>query len=391
MRTLLVLVARDLRQHVSDRSVLLFGLLIPFALSYVFNLAFSGLDDPQLGEVAVVVSAPTGDPAADAVVGTLGALADQGIPVTVLEAGPGEVADLVASGEADLGVTVPEGFGAAVAAGEGARVELAQGADTGLAADVVSGIVTATVQRLDADAATVAGAAGAGLDEAALGALAADLAAAAPQVEWAERTVAGEQLGLAGGIVAGQAGMFLFFTVGFAVLALLTEREWGTLPRLRTMPIPAWQIPFAKAVVGLILGTVSTSVLLASGQLLFDGVDFGWWPAVLVLVVATVAAATSVIALVVRYARTAEQASLLMSVIAISLGVTGGTFFRVPTDGLVGTLLQVNPVAALVRGLGITAGGGGIPDLAPVLLTLLAFTLVILVLARLVPGRKDAL
>ncbi|SOC58291.1 ABC transporter permease [Ornithinimicrobium cerasi] len=391
MRTLLVLVARDLRQHVSDRSVLLFGLLIPFALSYVFNLAFSGLDDPQLGEVAVVVSAPAGDPAADAVVGTLGALADQGIPVTVLEAGPGEVADLVASGEADLGVTVPEGFGAAVAAGEGARVELAQGADTGLAADVVSGIVTATVQRLDADAATVAGAAGAGLDEAALGALAADLAAAAPQVEWGERTVAGEQLGLAGGIVAGQAGMFLFFTVGFAVLTLLTEREWGTLPRLRTMPIPAWQIPFAKAVVGLILGTVSTSVLLASGQLLFDGVDFGWWPAVLVLVVATVAAATSVIALVVRYARTAEQASLLMSVIAISLGVTGGTFFRVPTDGLVGTLLQVNPVAALVRGLGITAGGGGIPDLAPVLLTLLAFTLVILVLARLVPGRKDAL
>lgn len=391
MRTLLVLVARDLRQHVSDRSVLLFGLLIPFALSYVFNLAFSGLDDPQLDDVAVVLSAPAGDPAADAVVGTLEALPDQGIPVTVRTAGPGEVADLVTSGEADLGVVVPDGFGAALAAGDGARLELTQGAGTGLAADVVSGILTATVQRLDADAATVAGAAEEGLDEAALGALAADLAAAAPQVEWGERSVAGEQLGLAGGIVAGQAGMFLFFTVGFAVLALLTEREWGTLPRLRTMPIPAWQIPFAKAVVGLILGTVSTSVLLASGQLLFEGVDFGRWPAVLVLVFATVAAATSVIALVVRYARTAEQASLLMSVIAISLGVTGGTFFRVPTDGLVGTLLQVNPVAALVRGLGITAGGGGIPDLAPVLGTLLAFTVAILVLARLVPGRKDAL
>lgn len=390
MRTLLILVARDLRQHVSDRSVLLFGLVIPFALSYVFNLAFSGLTDVELEEVSVAVSVPADDPAAAAVVGTLEALPDNGLPVTLRSVAPSEVAALVDAGDVNLGVIVPDGFGQDLAAGGGPRVQLLEGEDGGLSTTAVAGIVTSTVQRLDSDAATLATVSGS-LDEQQVQALAADLAAAQPQVGWGSRVVAGEQLGLAGGIVAGQAGMFLFFTVGFAVLALFTEKEWGTLPRLQSMPIPSWQIPLAKALVGLLLGTASTSVLLASGALLFEGVDFGAWPVVLLLVVATVAAATSVLALVVRIARTAEQAGLLMSVIAISLGVTGGTFFQVPNDGVVGMLLQVNPVAALIRGLGITSGGGGVVELAPVLGILLAFTLVILVVARLVPGRKDAL
>jgi ABC-2 type transport system permease protein len=375
---------------VSDRSVLLFGLVIPFALSYVFNLAFSGLTDVELEEVSVAVSAPADDPAAAAVVGTLEALPDNGLPVTLRSVAPSEVAALVDAGDVNLGVIVPDGFGQDLAAGGGPRVQLLEGEDGGLSTTAVAGIVTSTVQRLDSDAATLATVSGS-LDEQQVQALAADLAAAQPQVGWGSRVVAGEQLGLAGGIVAGQAGMFLFFTVGFAVLALFTEKEWGTLPRLQSMPIPSWQIPLAKALVGLLLGTASTSVLLASGALLFEGVDFGAWPVVLLLVVATVAAATSVLALVVRIARTAEQAGLLMSVIAISLGVTGGTFFQVPNDGVVGMLLQVNPVAALIRGLGITSGGGGVVELAPVLGILLAFTLVILVVARLVPGRKDAL
>jgi ABC-2 type transport system permease protein len=80
-----------------------------------------------------------------------------------------------------------------------------------------------------------------------------------------------------------------------------------------------------------------------------------------------------------------------MSVIALTLGVSGGSFFTVPTEGWVGRLLTVNPVAALIRGLGITSGGGGAAALAPVLLTLLAFTAGALLVARLLPARRDAL
>ena len=90
-RALLTLVAHDLRQHLRDRSMLLFALVIPFALAFVFSLAFAGLSDLELDPVTVAVAAPEGDEPAAAVVGTLQALPEQGVPVTVLTAAADEV------------------------------------------------------------------------------------------------------------------------------------------------------------------------------------------------------------------------------------------------------------------------------------------------------------
>ena len=393
-RTLLTLVAHDLRQHLRDRSMLLFALVIPFSLAFVFSLAFAGLEDFELDPVTVAVSAPDGDESAAVVVGTLEALPEQGLPVTVLPVSAGEVAGLVDSGEVGVGAVLPEGFGEAMAGGDapGADVVVRVGSDAGLSGDVTADIIRSTVQRMDADAAAIAAAAdGDALSEQELGALAQELGQAEPEVAWTSSQVNGASLSLTSGIVAGQAGMFLFFTVGFAVLTLLTEREWGTLDRLRSMPMPRWLVLVAKAVVGVLLGVASTSMILLAGTVLLDGVHFGSWWAVLTLVVAVVAAATSVMFIILKVVRTSEQASLAIAVVAISLGVAGGTFFPLPVEGWLGQVVQVNPVAALGRGLGITAGGGDVVDLAPVLLTLLAFTAVVLLIARILPGRKDAL
>jgi ABC-2 type transport system permease protein len=393
-RTLLTLVAHDLRQHLRDRSMLLFALVIPFSLAFVFSLAFAGLEDFELDPVTVAVAAPDGDESAAVVVGTLEALPEQGLPVTVLPVSAGEVAGLVDSGEVGVGAVLPEGFGEAMAGGDapGADVVVRVGSDAGLSGDVTADIIRSTVQRMDADAAAIAAAAdGDALSEQELGALAQELGQAEPEVAWTSSQVNGASLSLTSGIVAGQAGMFLFFTVGFAVLTLLTEREWGTLDRLRSMPMPRWLVLVAKAVVGVLLGVASTSMILLAGTVLLDGVHFGSWWAVLTLVVAVVAAATSVMFIILKVVRTSEQASLAIAVVAISLGVAGGTFFPLPVEGWLGQVVQVNPVAALGRGLGITAGGGGVVDLAPVLLTLLAFTAVVLLIARILPGRKDAL
>lgn len=393
-RTLLTLVAHDLRQHLRDRSMLLFALVIPFSLAFVFSLAFAGLEDFELDPVTVAVAAPDGDESAAVVVGTLEALPEQGLPVTVLPVSAGEVAGLVDSGEVGVGAVLPEGFGEAMAGGDapGADVVVRVGSDAGLSGDVTADIIRSTVQRMDADAAAIAAAAdGDALSEQELGALAQELGQAEPEVAWTSSQVNGASLSLTSGIVAGQAGMFLFFTVGFAVLTLLTEREWGTLDRLRSMPMPRWLVLVAKAVVGVLLGVASTSMILLAGTVLLDGVHFGSWWAVLTLVVAVVAAATSVMFIILKVVRTSEQASLAIAVVAISLGVAGGTFFPLPVEGWLGQVVQVNPVAALGRGLGITAGGGDVVDLAPVLLTLLAFTAVVLLIARILPGRKDAL
>lgn len=420
MRALLTLVRHDLVQHLRDRSMLLFAVLIPLALALVFGLVLSGVDDVELDPVTVAISAPEDDPAAQAVVQVLEGVSGQGLDVSVQRVGAQEVEGLVDSGEAGVGVVVPAGLwegmpsadpssppaddpsslpepGAEADRSPGEGVVIHQGPDAGLSGEVVSGIVSSTVQRMDADAAALSALAQEAQEGAVdlsgeqLGAVAEQLGQARPEVAWTSSGTGGERLGVTSGIVAGQAGMFLFFTVGFAVLTLITEREWGTLDRLRTMPIPRWLVPLAKAVVAVLIGIVSTSVILLAGGLLLDGVDFGPWLVVLPLVAATVVAATSVMFIILKVARTSEQASLAMSVVAITLGVGGGTFFQIPTDGWLGQLLQVNPVAALGRGLGITAGGGGLGDLVPVLLTLLSFTVVVLLIARVVPGRKDAL
>lgn len=394
MRALLVLVAHDLRQHLRDRSMILFAVGIPLALSAVFSLAFAGVDDPQLDPVTAAVSVPAGDEAAAAVPQTLAGLSEAGIDVTVLEVPADEVTAAVTSGEAQVGITLPEGYAAALADGTGASVEVEVGEDAGLAGQVVVGVVSSTVEAMGRDATAVAAGAELGLDGQQLESLVSQLSGGGSPSDgaaWTVRGVAGGQLSLSAGIVAGQAGMFLFFTVGFAVLTLLTEREWGTLARVRSTPIRPWLVPLAKAVVAVLLGTASTTVLLVAGSLFLENVAFGSWPVVLVLVVAVVAAATSVMALILKLAGTAEQASLMLSVVAISLGVVGGTFFRVPDEGLLGQVLALNPVAAQGRGLSITAGGGGLMDLGPVLLTLVGFIAALLLIARVVPGRKDPL
>lgn len=397
LRALLVLVGHDLRQHLRDRSMLLFALVIPFSLAFVFSLAFAGIEDVELDPVTVAVSAPEGDEAAAAVVGVLQALPEEDLAVTVQSAAPDELEGLVGSGAVELSLEVPEGFGAMLAGGaQGqAGVVLRLGPEAGLSGDVVADLVRSTVQRMDQDAAAVAAVAETMGDEAPAGGgleeLAAQLSQLRPEVSWTTSELDGESLSMTAGIVAGQAGMFLFFTVGFAVLTLLTQREWGTLARLRTMPMPRWLVPAATAIGAVLLGVVSTSTLLLAGTFLLDGVDFGSWWLVLPLVVAVVVAATSVMFIILKVSRTSEQASLATAVVAISLGVGGGTFFPIPATGWLGQLLQLNPVAALGRGLGITAGGGGGAELAPVLLALLVFTAGVLIIARVLPSRKDAL
>lgn len=392
MRSFLTLVGHDLAQQLRDRSMLLFAVVIPLSLAFVFSLAFSGFDEIELDPVTVAVSAPEGDWGADAVREVLAGAPEQGLPVTVQQAGADEVTWFVEVGTADVGLVIPDGFAEALAAGSGADVELRLGEDAGLSGQILAGLVRSTVQRMDADSATIAAvAASPEAGSVDIAEVSRQLVQAQPQLVVEQREVSGRTLSASSGIVAGQAGMFLFFTVGFVVLTLLTEREWGTLARLRTMPIPRWLLPLAKAFVALLLGVTSTMVILVAGSLFLNGVHFGSWAVVLPLVVAVVAAATSVMFIILKVARTSEQASLAMSIIAITLGIGGGTFFRLPSEGRVADLVQINPVAALGRGLGITAGGGGLVDLAPVLLTLLAFTAAVLLIARVLPGRKDPL
>ncbi|MPV36332.1 ABC transporter permease subunit [Georgenia subflava] len=380
--------ASDLRQRVRDKSVIIFALVVPLALMFVFNLVFGGAQDLELEPVTVAASAPDGDQLAGVVVDALGEL--EFLDVTVEEVAADEVRPMAEAGDAQLGIVVPEGFGAAVSGGEGTVVEIVEGDGAGIETDILLSVVQGVLDQLAAG--TVAAAAGAelGLPGEELGRIAQEAADAGPAIALAEGESSDEQLGGAATLVAGQAGLFLMFTVGFGVLGLLYEREYGTLARLRSMPMRPGLIVAAKGLVSFILGVVATSVLLTVGSLFF-GVSFGSTIAVAVLIVCVVAAATSLMFIIARVAKTAEQASIAQSILALVLGMTGGAFFPITATGGLAQVLDLNPIAAFTRGLGITSGGGGLADVGVPVLIMLGFGAVCAVLSRVVPDRGSAL
>lgn len=388
MRQMLVLTLTDLKQRARDKSLLIFALVVPLALMTVFNFVFGATDEVELHPVSVAVSVPAGDDLAAVVVDTVKSLegGDAGMQVSVGEVGETAARSLVEDGDAAVAVLVPDGFGEDVRTGVGPTVEAVKADDAGIEADIVLSVVDATLEQLDAGAVAVRAGLAEGVDHEAVASLVQEATAGGPAYTLEQGQAADEQLDAGSALVAGQAGLFLLFTVGFGVTGLLLERETGTLSRLRSMPMPAWRIVAAKALVSLVLGVVATGVLLGIGSVLFDA-RFGSVPAVAVLVVFAAAAATSLMFLIVRVARTSEQASVATAIVAVVLGIGGGAFFPVTAAGPASVLLDLDPVAALLRGLGITSAGGGLADIGGPLAVMAGFAVVMALASRLVPDR----
>lgn len=384
MRKLWTLTAYDLLQRVRDRSVLIYGLVVPLALMYVFNLTFGGTEDLELQPVTVAAAVPPGDQLAASVVRALAA--SKALEIAVEEVAADEAAARVAAGDADVALVVPEGFAAQVMAGNGPAVEVTESAEAGLESDIVLSVVDGVLAELAAGSVAAAAAAEAGVPQDRLNAVAQRVAGQGPAIGLVEGRASDEQLSTSGALVAGQAGLFLLFTVGFGVLSLVAEREQGTLARLRSMPMPAGLVVAAKALSGFLLGVVSTAVLLTLGSLFFD-VSFGSPVAAAVLVLSAVAAGTSLTFIVARVARTSEQANTVQSIVALVLGIAGGAFFPITASGLAGRLVDLNPIAAFTRGLGITSGGGGLSDIGAPVTVMLGFAVVAWLASRLLPDR----
>ncbi len=390
MQELWTMTQYDLRQRIRDKSLIIFSIIVPLALMFVLDLVLGDLTSPELQPTTVAASVPAGDQLGAALVDVVRSLDGvEGMDITVQDAAADEVHDLTRDGRVQIGLIVPEGFSTALQQGKATDVTVVSGEGTGIEQSIVTSVVESTVNRFSAGALAAEAGAQSGLAPAELAAIGQEVATAESTITLAQGTASNEQLSPTGALVAGQAGLFLLFTVGFGVTALVAEREQGTLARLKSMPMPSWTIVTAKALVSFILGVVATAILLTLGGRLFN-VNFGSPVAVGVLVVAAVVAATSLMFVIVRVARTAEQANIAQSIIALVLGIAGGAFFTITASGWVGTVMDLNPVSALIRGLGITAGGGGLGDIGTPLLILLGFTVVVLVIARLIPDRGAA-
>lgn len=380
MSTLLTLVAQGLRQGLRDKTVILFGFVVPFVLMFVFNLVFGDTDQRDFEPLTVAVSAQPDDQYAGMLADILGDVDTEDLDLTVVEVDRATGPQMVEDGDAGLALVIPDGFNPFDGSDEAWTVDVRRGEDVGVEADVTLSIIDGIFQQLADSTATTAAARAEGLDARELG------PSFGLTYEITQGQADDQQLSAGAALVAGQAGLFLLFTVSFGVTALLVERENGTLARLRSLPLPSWQITASKSLVSFLTGVLSTSVLLSVGGWLFDA-SFGAVLPVAVLVVSVAAAATSVMFLIARVARTSEQAGVSTSIVSIVLGVGGGAFFPIGAAGAAATLLDLNPVAALLRGLGITSAGGGVADIGAPVAIMLGFAVVMFVLSRLIPDR----
>lgn len=387
MRALTTLTLNDLRQGLRDKSVILFGLVVPLALMFVFNLVFGSTDEREFRPVTVAMSAPEDDEIAATVTTALESLGEVGMEVSVQRLDEDAVRALDAGDDVGLAVLFPDDTTEEVTAGRAVTVEVLEGDGGGLEGNIVVTVIDSVLQQYARGTVAASAGADAGIDPDQLEAVARDAATGGPAYELRTAEASDEQLSAGAALVAGQAGLFLLFTVSFGVTTLLIDRENGTLARLKSLPIRGGHVVLSKALVSFLTGVISTSVLLGVGGYFFDA-DFGSLPVVAALVVAACAAATSLMFLVVRVAATSEQASIASSIFAVVLGIGGGAFFPISTTSpALSTLLDVNPVAALMRGLGATSGGGGFGDVTTPLLTMVAFAVVVAAVSRLLPDR----
>jgi ABC-type multidrug transport system permease subunit len=115
-------------------------------------------------------------------------------------------------------------------------------------------------------------------------------------------------------------------------LGLLDERDWGTLERLRAMPVQLGHVLGAKLFARFLVGFVQMVVLFAAGRLFF-GISLGRDPWMLLLPTAGIVFAGTAFGLVVAALATSREAVLpLGSVVIVTMAAVGGCWWPIDLE-----------------------------------------------------------
>ncbi|MGI9598216.1 MAG: ABC transporter permease [Acidimicrobiales bacterium] len=376
MRSVLTVAVKDLAQRTRDRSIFIIGIVAPLALAAVFNLVFGGgindVGDNITFDMGVVDDDP--GPLSDVFTEILTSIESDGL--IELTTYPDEATARAAVEDGDVGAAflLDSSLSADITSGADATIEVVGNVDASTTTQVASSIAeqfAIDVRRgnTGAVASLMAGTTTPDQVEAA----AAEAAQATPALTVGDIPAATRQLDSSTYFVAGLSLFFLFFIAGMAVTSLLDERRNGTLARLLAAPISPASIVAGKSLTSVVVGLVAMSILVVASTLLM-GADWGPVPGVAMLVVTAVLAVIAIMSAVGSLARTAEQAGNLQSIVAVTLGMLGGTFVQISSDGLLGRLSLITPNAWFIRGLGDMVGGGSVDAIpaAAVLLVMAA-------------------
>lgn len=365
MRHALLIAVKDLRERARDRSVFVFGLLLPLGLTLVLNLVLDGVTASAPFRYAVVDD-DHGPVAVAFVEHALPAAQESGAIEVRAAATTEEARRLVADGEVSAAFLLPADLSADVLSGSAAAIEVVGDVNAPLGTEVARSIAGSFADGLHSTRVAVAAAvrAGSALDPAELARLAAAEPDPRPVVDDPTER---RELDTTTYYAAGMVVFFLFFTVQFGITSLLDERHDGTLARLLAAPLRPSSILVGKLLTSVAVGLVSTALLVV-GTTLLVGARWGDPLGVALLVAVCVPAATGTVAVVSVLARTAAQASGWQAVVAVTLGSLGGTFFPVAqVGGALAVAANFSPHQWFLRGLAdLSAGdvGAVLPSVA---------------------------
>ncbi len=369
---------KDLKLRLRDRSAFILGVVAPLALAYIFHLIFGNVFaaeslDLQYGLVDLdesQVSSAFGD--------VLAEVESEGLFLITDFDDRASASAAIADSEIAAYILLNPGLGEAAVAGRPFTVEVIGDIDSPTATQIAASIASefgSGIERAQLSVATSFGLLeGPPPPEAA--SWGEEAAQRPPAFSIADVSAQTRQLDANTFFAAGMAVFFLFFTVQYGVVGLLEEEHDGTMARLRAAPIQRSSIVAGKALLAFLLGVLSMTVLIVATHFLM-GARWGPPLGVAILVVTGVLAATSIIGLVSGFARTPEGAANMASIVAVVLGMLGGTFFPIGGgDDLLSRLSYLTPHAWFMRGLADISGGAPWTEALPPAGALLLFTLV---------------
>ena len=188
------------------------------------------------------------------------------------------------------------------------------------------------------------------------------------------------------GFVLSSPGMmvnFILFSLMTAGIALITERQNGTLQRLMTTRLRRWELISGKAA-GMFLLTFVQQVLLIGVAQIFFGVDYLRDPAALLVMMVALSLVASTLGLLLASVMKSEQALIATTVlVSMAVAALSGAWFPLEIAGqgfqTVGHLL---PTAWILDGLrGIVVRGFDVADVLPAFGVALAWAAAFFVLA----------
>jgi ABC-2 type transport system permease protein len=368
MRASLVILAKDLRQRVRDRSALLVAIVVPLVLASIFGLIFHNAITGKVTFAFGLVDQDHGAASRAFATEVLAPLQRQGLIrlhiVPTLAAGR-SAAD---TGKVSAVFVLPAGLSSAAGHGSRTHVEVIGNVDEAIGTQVAQSIAQSYANAVDtlqivqaAAGSTVAATRGSGIPV---------------PIVVADVSTKRRQLDAGTFYAAGMAVFFVFFTVQFGISSLLAERRDGTLARMLVAPVHRRSVLAGKLLTSLVLGCASMAVLALATHFLLSA-HWGNPIGVAMLIVSGVIAATCVMALVATLARTPDQAESWQGMVALVLGMLGGAFFPVAqAGGLLATLSLATPQAWFLRGIENMTGGVGPSAVLGPVVAILAFAVI---------------